>query len=324
MNAKEFKETFEKLANDGEVGEKYKYYTSDDKECAAQYGADSLPAMVLHRKFDESPLTSTNFALDSAKQWLKSSSVPVLIEFGDDYIEPIFGERKSAVFLFRANDDNDKSFQKVFAEAASKYNGEIIFAYSDVTGGIQSRLGEFVGVTSDMLPCIRILDPTKDMAKYAFEGDLNTLSVDAIGSFVQDFKDNKLSPFMKSDPIPEQTEAYTILVGKNFNEIAMDPTKDVLVKFYAPWCGHCKTLAPIWDDLAKELKDVPDLVIAKFDATTNEAEGVSIRGYPTIKFYPKDNKVKDFEGDREFDDFKNYLKDNSSAYKAYLEQKGDL
>ena len=91
MNAKEFKETFEKLANDGEVGEKYKYYTSDDKECAAQYGADSLPAMVLHRKFDESPLTSTNFALDSAKQWLKSSSVPVLIEFGDDYIEPIFG-----------------------------------------------------------------------------------------------------------------------------------------------------------------------------------------------------------------------------------------
>lgn len=178
VNAKEFKETFEKLANDAEVGEKYKYFTSDDKDCAAAWGADSLPAMVLHRKFDESPLVSNNFAFDAAKQWLKSSSVPILIEFSEDYIEPIFGERKAAIFLFRSDSDKDAEFQKVFAEAATKYNGQLIFAYSDVASGIQSRLGEFVGVTSNMLPCIRILDPAKDMAKYAFEGELNGLTVD--------------------------------------------------------------------------------------------------------------------------------------------------
>lgn len=159
--------------------------------------------MILHRKFDQSPLVSTNFAFDSAKDWLKSSSVPVLIEFGEDYIEPIFGERKPAIFLFRSNDDNDKNFQKVFGEAATKYNGQIIFAYSDVSGGIQSRLSEFVGVTASMLPCVRILDPTKDMAKFAYEGDINSMTVDNIGSFIQDFKDNKLEPFLKSDPIPE-------------------------------------------------------------------------------------------------------------------------
>jgi len=41
-----------------------------------------------------------------------------------------------------------------------------------------------------------------------------------------------------------------ILTDSTFDKIVMDGTKDVLVEFYAPWCGHCKHLAPVWEKLA--------------------------------------------------------------------------
>jgi len=81
------------------------------------------------------------------------------------------------------------------------------------------------------------------------------------------------------------------LVGKNFKDVVYDESKDVIVEFYAPWCGHCKTLAPIYEKFAEKVKSNPNLIVAKIDATANEVEGISIEGFPTIKFFPAGNKT---------------------------------
>jgi len=47
-----------------------------------------------------------------------------------------------------------------------------------------------------------------------------------------------------------------VVVGKNFDEIVNNPEKDVLLEFYAPWCGHCKSLAPKYDELGEKVSSI--------------------------------------------------------------------
>lgn len=58
------------------------------------------------------------------------------------------------------------------------------------------------------------------------------------------------------------------------------------------------------------------------DATANEVEGLEIRGYPTLKFYKKGSKETpiDYDGERELEPLKNWLKENSETVKNHSEE----
>jgi len=80
-----------------------------------------------------------------------------------------------------------------------------------------------------------------------------------------------------------------------------------------PGVDIAKKLSPIYDELAANLKHNTNLVIAKMDSTANEVETVSVSGFPTIKFWPANNKSSpmDFNGDRTVEGFTKFLKENS-------------
>ena len=78
--------------------------------------------------------------------------------------------------------------------------------------------------------------------------------------------------------------------------------KDWFIKFYAPWCGHCKKMAPIWQQLFELHGN--SVNVAKVDCTANDAKDLcglfGIRGYPSLKLLSGD-KVYKFNGARTLD-----------------------
>lgn len=116
-------------------------------------------------------------------------------------------------------------------------------------------------------------------------------SIEALDKFVQNVLDGVLEPYLKSEPIPSSNdEPVKVAVAKNFDEVVINNNKDTLIEFYAPWCGHCKKLAPAYDELAQKLAD-EDVAIVKMDATANDVPPpYEVRGFPTLYWAPKDSK----------------------------------
>jgi len=141
-------------------------------------------------------------------------------------------------------------------------------------------------------------------------------SMDALEKFVTGFLAGDLEPYLKSEPVPEPNDGpVKVVVAKNFNEIVNDDSKDVLIEFYAPWCGHCKNLAPKYDELGEKLADEESITIAKMDATANDVpKEYQVQGFPTIYFSPKGSKSnpKRYEGGREVKDFIKYIAKEST------------
>ncbi|MES1909766.1 MAG: hypothetical protein MHM6MM_002460 [Cercozoa sp. M6MM] len=94
-------------------------------------------------------------------------------------------------------------------------------------------------------------------------------------------------------------------------------TGDWFVKFYAPWCGHCKHLAPTWEEFAKEKSDELKVNVAKVDCTSNRAtcKRFNVRGYPTLVFM-KEGVMYKYQGQRSIDAFSKFVEGGYENYKG--------
>merc|ERR1712038_2082441 len=96
------------------------------------------------------------------------------------------------------------------------------------------------------------------------------------------------------------------------NYDAMTDGKTVFIKFFAPWCGHCKKMAPDWEKLAGEWEGNDIGLVAEVDCTADgkplcDANGV--KGFPTLK-YGDPTALDDYQGGRSFSDLSSFATEN--------------
>ena len=82
-----------------------------------------------------------------------------------------------------------------------------------------------------------------------------------------------------------------IVASENFDAKVLKADKPVLVDFYAEWCGPCKALSPVLEQLATDYADDVDIVKVDIDASPETAASYRVRGVPTLALFQKGQVV---------------------------------
>jgi protein disulfide-isomerase A1 len=301
-----------------------------DEKIFEEYKAED-EQVILFKKFDEGQAVfDQEFNLEELKKFIAVFSLPLIVDFNQDTAQKIFGgEIKSHLLVFLSKSAGHfDDYVEGIKETAKKFRGKILFVTIDADEKDHKRILEFFGMKEEDVPAMRIIELKDDMAKYKPENpDLNAENV---LNFVTAFAENKLKRHLLTQDLPEDWDKneVKVLVGTNFAEIALDKTKNVLVEFYAPWCGHCKQLEPIYEKLGLKFTHAEDIVIAKMDATANELEEVKVNSFPTIILYKKEtNEAVEYSGERTLEGLIKFIESDGtygqSAEEAQEEDEDD-
>jgi protein disulfide-isomerase A1 len=278
-------------------------------------------SIVLVQKFTDEPVNQIVYK-ESATTATKISAfvsghlLPSVIPFTTASAPKIFRGPIKTHFLLFADPEapSTKGITAEFRKTAEAKTGKALFV---TVAPSEDRIFSYFGITEADIPTAVLVSMPdgEQMKKFAFPKG-NELVSSKFSEFLNDYLAGKLKAFLKSDEIPASPtdNGVTVVVGKNFNDIVLNKDKDVLLEFYAPWCGHCKSLAPEYEKLAARFASVKHVTIAKVDATANEVEyeGVNVKGFPTLIFFPAgENKVVvEYDGSRDLAGLTAFLKKN--------------
>jgi len=202
-----------------------------------------------------------------------------------------------------------KNLAPVYDELAGVFQhaGDKV-SVAKVDADAHKALGKRFGVSG--FPTLKWFDGKSDKpTDYSGGRDLESLS-----KFITE--KSSVKPKVKGK-LPSQV---VYLDDKTFKE-KVGKDQDVLVAFTAPWCGHCKTLAPVWETLANDFVTEPGVLIAKVDAEAENSKALAqeqgVSSYPTIKYFPKGStEPLPYNGARAEKDFVDFINANAGTHRA--------
>ncbi|KAI0986564.1 hypothetical protein GJ496_006178 [Pomphorhynchus laevis] len=129
-----------------------------------------------------------------------------------------------------------------------------------------SRILEFFDLIATQLPAIRLIKIKGELIKYKYDNE-NEISAVNLTHFVQNCLDNNIVSHYRSQKLPVDWNSGPVktLAQSNIISVSHDPPKAVLVEFYAPWCGSCQRIEPVYNLLVTHFENHSDVFVAKID-----------------------------------------------------------
>ena len=256
----------------------------------------SLPLVALWQTGDEdapTAVTSLSSVPSDLLQWISAEAFPLFGSIGPENYQKYVDRGLPIVWTFYDPAQQADALAPI-EQAAAAVKGKLSLVKLD--GVKWAEHAKHFGLPSTPLPQI-VVEDRKNNRNFPFS---EALSAESFATFLQSFLSGTLPVKLKSEPAPaDNSGAVTVVTGNTFSEIVLNDAADVFVEFYAPWCGHCKNLAPKWEELGAEFASDDNVVIAKIDATANDTPQ-KIEGFPTLIFYPAGHKAQPitYSGDR--------------------------
>jgi len=252
-------------------------------------------------------------------------SVEALTKLVNDYRFPLFGELNGETFgdyssregrdmlwtllKFEKSEEMKAAVDAVRGdmEGLAKKFDKFSFTYTDTVQFAQPIEG-MLDMKAEDLPAVVIQRGKK---KFVMKDEVNEANVE---KFLTGVEDGSIKAIVKSEPVPETNDGpVRQVVATTMEEELFLEDRDVLLKVYAPWCGHCKTMAEDYKAVGAELpKD--KIVIAELDGSANDSmvEGMEWSGFPSLFWIPKGSKeaIK-YSGPRDKEGMLKWIKENS-------------
>ncbi|WVN89193.1 protein disulfide-isomerase domain [Cryptococcus depauperatus CBS 7841] len=285
----------------------------------------SLPAIVLYKDFDEGYAVFPHEQIkdvnsDSLSEFAKQNSIPLFDEISPENFGSYAEQGLPIAYLF-VDPSASTERQKIVEELkplTKDLKGKINFVYIDAIKFVDH--GKSLNLPGDQWPAF-VIQNLAEQTKYPLQGKANAKD---IKQFVEKYVTGEVNPSIKSQPIPVQTGGVYKLVSDDWDNVFGDDSKDVFAEFYAPWCGHCQRLAPIWDTLGEKYAKDNSVIIAQMDATENDIPSQApfrVQGFPTLKFRPAGSlEFIDYTGDRSFDSLVEFVESNRKSDAGEIEE----
>jgi len=294
-------------------GEKVQNFAFFHISDSSLFGENKEGTVELHKDGEDVIRYDGNFKASELTQWLLVEGFPLVDELSQDSWNRFTKSGLDLLAVFQKEKDNS-----IALSVAKAHKGDII-----VTTSTQLEIATQWGSTGNVVPTAVYVSSAGGQPSFVVWNEESNVEFNAesLSTFVAGARDGSYETFIKSEPIPENNDGpVTILVGKNFDSI-VKAGKDVLVEFYAPWCGHCKKLAPVFDELGEHFQNDANVVVAKMDATANGTpKGISIQGFPTLIFWNANNEQEAYSGERDLATLKKFIDSHRTSAPSTVEK----